>query len=262
MHPAERKLGNVLCDFPGELASYSASELAELAGVSPATVSRFVRRLGYESYEEARRHAREERETGSLLYLASREARQADASLQSYHAQNVDNLQRTWAGIDMDQVDQIADTLLAARKTWVFGFRASQAFATYLRWQLLQVIEGIVVLPGAGETLGEHLVNLQPEDLVIFFGLRRRVAQSEAILAEIARSGARLLYIGDEGAPARTDITWHLRCETRSPGSLFSHVAVMGVCHLLASRTIERAGQGGRSRLRRIGAVNEVLDEL
>ena len=58
LHPAERRLGDFVCDFPGELASYSAQELAALAHVSKATVSRFVQRLGYENYEEARRHAR------------------------------------------------------------------------------------------------------------------------------------------------------------------------------------------------------------
>ena len=65
LHPAERRLGELVCDFPGELASYSASELAALAGVSNATVTRFVRRLGYKSYEDARRDARDEASSGS-----------------------------------------------------------------------------------------------------------------------------------------------------------------------------------------------------
>ena len=69
--PAEKRLGEFVCDFPGELASYSASELAALAHVSNATVTRFVQRLGYDTYEESRRHAREEKQTGSRLFLSS-----------------------------------------------------------------------------------------------------------------------------------------------------------------------------------------------
>ena len=46
-------------DRPGELAAWNASELAEHAEVSNATVSRLVRRLGYGSYDEARRAAEE-----------------------------------------------------------------------------------------------------------------------------------------------------------------------------------------------------------
>lgn len=45
LSPAERRLGEFVCDFPGEVATYSAQELAALAHVSKATVSRFVQRL-------------------------------------------------------------------------------------------------------------------------------------------------------------------------------------------------------------------------
>lgn len=62
LHRAEYKLGCFLLDFPGDLASYDAQELARLCGVSKATVSRFVRRLGFENYDAARRAAREERQ--------------------------------------------------------------------------------------------------------------------------------------------------------------------------------------------------------
>ena len=68
--PTERRLGEFVLDFPGNLSSYSASELARLTGVSNASVTRFVRRLGYESYDEARRHAREAGSSGAPLYLA------------------------------------------------------------------------------------------------------------------------------------------------------------------------------------------------
>ena len=47
LHRAEHKLGSFLLDFPGDLAAYDAQELARLSGVSKATVSRFVRRIGF-----------------------------------------------------------------------------------------------------------------------------------------------------------------------------------------------------------------------
>ena len=56
LHPTEKKLAEFVLDFPGELASYSASELARLSGVSNATVTRFIRRLGYTNFEAARRN--------------------------------------------------------------------------------------------------------------------------------------------------------------------------------------------------------------
>jgi DNA-binding MurR/RpiR family transcriptional regulator len=262
LHPAERRLGEFVCDFPGELASYSGSELAELAQVSKATVSRFVKRLGYDSYESARRDARAERQTGSRLFLDTATADGAGRSVQAQVAQSVLNLEATFAGIPEAQIDAVAQAVLAARKVWVIGFRSSHAFASYLQWQMTQVVEQIVAIPGAGQTLGEHLVSVQPRDLVIVFGLRRRVAVMEALLREVQRTRAPLLYITDEGVQAHAGATWHFRCHSQAPGPLFNHVAVAAVCHLLATRVIERSGRGGRARLREIETLNDSLEEL
>jgi DNA-binding MurR/RpiR family transcriptional regulator len=262
LHPAERRLGEFVCDFPGELASYSGYELATLAQVSNATVSRFVRRLGYENYEEARRHARAERQTGSRLFLARSADAVAIQSVNAHVSQGVANLEGTFLAIGDNQIDAIALAMLKARKVWVLGFRSSHPFASYLQWQVTQVIENIVAIPGAGETLGEHFVSLTNQDLVIVFGLRRRIARTDALLSLIERSGAKLLYITDEGAKVRSGATWHFRCQTLAPGPLFNHIAVMALCHVIATRTIERAGSAARRRLRGIEAYNDSLDEL
>ncbi len=262
MHPAERRLGEFLCDFPGELASYDAQELAHLAKVSKATVSRFVRRLGYENYEEARRHAREEQKTGSRLFLALPSDRNAEAFLSANLEQGKDNLDRTFAAVSQVEVDTVAEAMLAARKTWIVGFRASRPLAEYVRWQLTQVIENVVSLPGSGETLGEHLASIRPEDCVILFGLRRRVARTDQVLAHVVGVGAQTLYITDEGVEPNKRARWHFRCHTAASGPLFSHVSVMAVCHILAMRTIQLAGANARARLRKIEMLNDTLEEL
>lgn len=262
LRPAERRLGEFVCDFPGELASYSAQELAALAHVSKATVSRFVQRLGYENYEEARRHARLEKQTGSRLFLANATDAAAEQSVAAHAAQAVANVEATFLALVDTQVTAIAQAVLGARKVWVIGFRASHPFAAYLQWQLTQVVENIVAIPGAGQTLGEHLASVTAGDVVIVFGLRRRIARMGLVLDQIGKSSATLLYITDEGEAFHSGATWHLRCQTLAPGPLFSHVAVMAVCHLIATRCIEAAAAGGRKRLRSIEALNDSLEEL
>lgn len=259
---AEQRVGTLLRDFPGDLASYSLGELAALARVSKATVSRFIRRLGYESYEDARRQVRDERETGSRLYLASSAATGQGSSIEGHAEVSIENIRRTLSGLDETELDEIVAALLDSRKVWVIGFRASHPIASYLRWQLLQVIADIGILPGPGETMGEHLADIRARDLVVMIGLRRRPSLLSDLLPEIAGRGARLLYITDENAPAQPGVRWHLRCATATPGPLFNHVAVMALCHLLVDMAIERAGQSGRDRLRDIEQANTALNEL
>ncbi len=262
LHPAERRLGEFVCDFPGELASYSAQELAALAHVSKATVSRFVQRLGYDNYEEARRHARTEKQTGSRLFLTTSADASSTQSVKAHVAQGIVNIEATFLSITDHQIDAIAEATLAARKVWVIGFRSSQPFAAYMQWQLTQVIENIVAIPGPGQTLGEHLVSFRPDDVVILFGLRRRVATMDTLLEQIGKSKTKLVYITDEGAPLLTTAAWHLHCQTLAPGPLFNHTSVLTLCHLLITRCLEKANIAGRARLRSIEALNDSLDEL
>ena len=61
LSPAERKLATLLLDRADDMLTYSATELAAMAGVSKATGARLFRSLGYADFNEVRLQAREER---------------------------------------------------------------------------------------------------------------------------------------------------------------------------------------------------------
>ncbi|WP_407492991.1 MurR/RpiR family transcriptional regulator [Pseudooceanicola sp. MF1-13] len=261
LHPAERRLGELVCDFPGELASYSASELAELAQVSNATVTRFVRRLGYASYEDARRDARAESLSGSRLYLQQSDD-PSDSDPDSFLNVDIRNIRDTMEHLTNDDIDAVAQAILAARRVWCVGFRAANPLANYLQWQILQAVDDSVAVPGGGQTMGEHIARTLPSDVVIVFGLRRRVADLDAILESFINTGATVFYITDEGVTENRNVARHFRCATQSSGPLFSHVGVMALINIVANRTIELASESGRKKLRAIESFNEALGEL
>jgi len=260
MHPAERRLADFVIDFPGELASYSATELAKLANVSNATVSRFVQKLDFANYDEAKRYVRAERKTGAALFLSS--STPEESAVSSHVAQGQVNLEKTFSGIPQSEIDAVARCMLGAGHVWVIGHRASHSFASYLHWQCLQVIPTISVLPGAGQTMGEYVAGMSKGDCVIVFGLRRRLPKIDLIIRQIVKTGADVLLISDEGMDRQRGPRWHFKCQTAAPGPLFNHVAVLGICHLLATRVIELAGPAGRKRLSAIEASHSELDEL
>ncbi|MBE0487635.1 MAG: MurR/RpiR family transcriptional regulator [Halomonas sp.] len=263
LHPTERRLAEFILDFPGELASYNASELAGLANVSNATVTRFIKKLGYRSYEEARQHVRANREEGAALLLV--EGKQVDSEnsrFLQHIGQAIANLQQVGASVSQREVDEVARAMLSARRVWIIGFRSSHAFAEYLNWQILQVLEHTALLPKAAETLAESLVSITPEDCVVLFGMKRRAAQLEGVAEQLVLSGARVLFITDESASRESRFTWHFRCRTAAPGPLFNHVAVLALSHYLATRVLELSGATGRQRMTDIEAIHEALDEL
>lgn len=262
LHRAERKLGAFLLDFPGDLASYDAQELARLSGVSKATVSRFVRRIGYVSYETARRAAREERQSGSRHFLAHAENVPEESQLAISMQEEVQNIAWTLEHIDAAELDALADKIIDARKVWLAGYRISRSFAEYVYWQLVKVVPDVAIIPHAGESLGEHFAAMQPGDLVIWIALRRRMANTDPALDELQNLGAQIALITDDGNQHDDRAQWHFRCRIETSSPQFNHASVMSLCHQIVTRATLRAGLAARTRLRRIDEINERLKEV
>jgi DNA-binding MurR/RpiR family transcriptional regulator len=262
LHRAERKLGTFLLDFPGDLASYDAQELARLSGVSKATVSRFVRRIGFESYETARRAAREEQQSGSRHFLAHAENVPQERQLATSMKEEVQNIAWTFEHIDATALDALADEIVSSRRVWLAGYRISRSFAEYVYWQLVKVVPDATIIPRAGESLGEHFAAMQPDDLVIWIALRRRMANTDLALNELQKLGAQVALITDDGSQLDSRAQWHFRCRIETSSPQFNHASVMSLCHQIVTRATLRAGLEARSRLRRIDEMNERLKEV
>lgn len=259
LSPSERRLAEFALDFPGDLAGYTASELASLANVSNATVTRFIRRLGYPNYEAARKQVRSEKNAGSPLLLAATET---ERSLSTHLQQSQANLASTYRRIPEALLDEIAHAILGARKVWVLGFRSSQSLASYFRWQLLQIVPNAQLIPGPGETMGEHLAGIQQDDVVVIFALRRRVHGMDQLIEQLALLSPNVLHISDQLSPEKSACRWTLRCDVQSPGVLDNHVAVIGLCHLVLSQVMDNAGPAGRRHLGMVESFHDNFQEL
>ncbi len=270
MHPSERRLAETILSFPGEIASYSATELARLAGVSNATVTRFVRRLGYTNFDAARQAARAAQQGGAAVFRVARDHDGPEAVLAAHLAQGHLNIENSFKAITLTEIDALADGLMAARRIWVLGFRTSQGFAVYLGAQIGQTVSNVTLLPQAGQTLAESLCSIAPEDVVIVFALRRTVRSLPGICRALGELEARRALITDLGGPQADEeqflddlgAHWRLHVQTNAPGPLFNHAAVLALCHILATRLMERSGAAGRKRLLAIEAVHDSLNEL
>jgi DNA-binding MurR/RpiR family transcriptional regulator len=262
LHPSERKLAELVLDFPGEMAGYTATEIAELANVSNATVSRFVRRIGYGSFDEARRAVRDEQRAGTALLRMSPDTPKAEGAVARHFETSQQNLELTYRGLDDDVIDGLARAMIAAPRVWVIGFRAGTPFAQYLGWQCAQVLPLITVLPRAGETLAESLASLDPSDVVLLIALRRKPRITDTVAATVRAAGAALAVLEDRPSPGLSQADWHLTCTSSTTAPLMNHVSSMAVCNLIGARVIELSGAAGRARMAAIEESHRRFDEL
>ncbi|MDJ0475592.1 MULTISPECIES: MurR/RpiR family transcriptional regulator [Pantoea] len=260
----EQRLAEVLLAAPGQLAMNTATELAQSAGVSKATATRFFRHLGYESYEAARRQAREMQNSGSPLYLHSGvSASPLDSLMQQHLEKEIANLVNTFRSLDGETLQACVEAIAQARRVVVLGWRHSQTIAALIYRNLLHVHPSVTLLPRAGDSLAEQLATLGPQDMAICVGLRRRMPALDTAMAALSVQQVPMLYLSDAlaGKPAR-HACWTLRCHTDSTLIFDSTVALSGVCNLLCSLVARHSGKAGSERLAAIEVLHQQLDEL
>lgn len=262
LHPSERRLAEAVLSFPGDMAGYSASEIADLSGVSNATVSRFVRKIGYASYDEARKAVRDEGQRGAALLRFETTTQAGEDAIASHLEQSQRNLQITYASLEAEAIDDLVSSIKTAPRLWVAGFRAGYPLANYLAWQIGQVLPHVSLIPRPGETLSETAATFDEKDVLVLIALRR-APKSAASLAEVAlASGARVALVSDVPSLEALDVSWKFMCTTASAGPLLNHTGVLGLCNLIAALTFERSGNAERRRLGRIEDLHERFAEL
>jgi DNA-binding MurR/RpiR family transcriptional regulator len=247
----ERKLADAVLEMRCELAGYSATELAESAGVSKATASRLVRRLWFSGCQEMRQQCRMRPVSGSpLAALGGAHARKGALGRHLEH--DVACLTRALEGISADLVRRAVEILAKASRIWVVGFRTSYTLALYACELLVQVKPDVRLLPVPGQTIAEELSALAENDAMLAPGFRRRPPWLAATLRTAAQAKAQIILVGDPtlgNSGTHADVTF--RCLSRGSGVFDTFVAPISPLNYLASQVALALGEAAQQRLRR-----------
>lgn len=199
-----RRIAAHVMGSPLESATASIEVLAERSGASNATVTRFVRALGYASYAEFR---------GALsaaLRLAMQpvdEFAEALASTQSAYGTFLaamktqrTNLEDAISGLDENTVTRIVAAVLAARRIFIIASGASHHVASMLEDGLALYCEAEVVFAtarGGPERAFRHLNAAGAGDVAIAISVPRYSRATVELAAHSRAKGATLVALTD-----------------------------------------------------------------
>jgi DNA-binding MurR/RpiR family transcriptional regulator len=258
LSPQEKKAADTLLDRLGDLAVYNAAELAELSGVSKATMSRLFRRLGFADYTEVKEHTRALRTSGVPMPV-----QEPDGGLQVHVSHELLQLQRFFDSLDSARVESVTQHLASAGKVLLIGFRNSFPIALHLRQQLLQSRSGVDLAPQPGQSVGEDLAGLGQGDAVVLLGFRRRPKGFTEVLAAAIATGAVTVLIGDATARALAgECTVWIECPVSGTAAFDSYAAPMSLMTVLANGVLAALDKPGRERIRKITGMFDSLDEI
>ncbi|MBH1964779.1 MAG: MurR/RpiR family transcriptional regulator [Comamonadaceae bacterium] len=263
---SEQRLAEVALAHMSTLAAYSATELAQMAGVSKATAGRFFRRLGYESFNDARSRQRDAGDKGSPLFaLAGIEPGGvvAEESLRAHLSDDLQNLANTFERLDPADLKRATLTLQKGRRIFIAGFRNGRVLAQYAWALLTQLRDGVQLVPGAGLNLAEDLADLNEGDVLLVMDFRRRVALLRPMVEHANQVSAQVIVLTDPSAtelPARADVI--LRCVNKGAGIFDSYIAAMSVINHLCTSLGLALGPAARQRLAQIEALHDHYGDL
>lgn len=257
--PRERLLADFILSHPEDLALFNTAELARICSVSKATVSRLFKRLGFSSFREGREMARRLRQQGVPVTAGA----EGEVAFDQHLQQEQYNLQQLFAALNQADVDDLVEHLAKAGRVTVIGFRNSYPVALHMRQQLLQIRADVQLAPHPGQMLGEELVSLTDQDLVILFGFRRRPRNFTPLLDHLESKGIPLVLVGDTTLAAhKHQARWWFECPLDSRSAFDSYASAMCLVTLLVNRLLHLQLITGRERIARISHEYTALNEL
>jgi len=239
LSPAARRAAWYFRDNREEVLIASASELAQKAGTSDATVIRTARALGFDGMSDLRRCLAGElrdnlspasRLAGTLSEIGD-DLEAAFGGTLDIHRNTLENLRRD---VSPAQFAAAVRHLGDAGRVFAFGMGPSSSIASYLETQLGRFGIEAYSLTQSGLLLADGLQKLRKGDLLILFAYGRVYRELAALLGQAKRLRLAVILVTDSlGDHLRDSVDLVLNVDRGRSGMLSLHTGTLGLVEAL-----------------------------
>jgi DNA-binding MurR/RpiR family transcriptional regulator len=260
----EKKLAEVLSSGYPQAALLSAHKMAAAAGTSPASVTRFARKLGYSDFAELQAElavemrARLNSPPKRLTVDVTGRRRPAVLLLRDVVVREKENLDATVNMIDEGQLEALTRRLASNTKSLVYvaGSKKGGILAAYFAIQLAQLRPGVRLL-SLSDALPDDLLDMTAKDLLIVFEPRRATKVLVQLIVETRNLGAQIAAFTDEHPPnviATSDFLFRTKVDAISVFD--SYAAMFALCDALLTAIVQHLPDAVRARAERLEELN------
>jgi DNA-binding MurR/RpiR family transcriptional regulator len=258
---AERLIANFILTDQHAVPFETAASLAQRLGVSPVTVGRFSRRMGYRNFRELK---------GALKFDTAATPWASGAHVDQLIAggRNQSELQRdfelTVAGIGevyrlarTKAWEAIVDLLVGADEVLVAGFQTERGLAAHFAHTLQYARPGVRIADlSAGNFADVLALEGEGTRVLLIVETRRYSRQAQLLAAQAAADGIDIVFVTDKYCHWARKYTPHvLALSTESAMFWDSMVPIVAALTLLANDAVIRLGSRAEPRLERISRL-------
>ncbi|HAA45478.1 MAG: RpiR family transcriptional regulator [Halomonas sp. 54_146] len=247
MSPQLQQAARYVIEHPEEVALVSMRELARLAAVQPATMTRLAKFLGLPGYDELRAQHAAVLRRGNDGFAAKVRLRldegneTVESDIASHMLQGLSaQIAKLCEPDSLKRLEATANRLRSARKVYVLGLRSCHAVAWHFHYVMTLLGDRSVHLDGPGGTGGDALIRATPEDVMLVISIKP-YASDTLKLAQLAKDkGVGILSITDsEVSPLVGFSEQIIFCATESDSFFHTLTPALAVSEVLCTLLAE-----------------------
>ncbi|CAJ1003700.1 MULTISPECIES: MurR/RpiR family transcriptional regulator [Brevibacillus] len=249
LKPSERKVADFILAHPHEVVKLSVQKLAELSGVSEATIIRLARTLNMKGYQELKLRIAGDlnKQSESDSYQEIMMEGSVDSIMQAISWNNIQSIKDTLSVLSAEEVERAAEALSRARKIDVYGVGASAVIAEDIKQKFSRINLWCEAYSDFHAQL-TSAVNLTERDVAIgisYSGQTEDIIQS---LTEAKQQGATIITLTKFGPSPVAELA-DIRLFTSSveksirSGAMASRIAQLNVIDIVFIAMVSRRHQ-------------------
>ena len=199
LSPGFQKIAKYLSEKMTEAMLLNSTEMANKTSVSEATLTRFIKHLGYNGFTEFRRDISQMVVDDLAKTKTLAESAQFFEDSKSIFAEvirdDIESIGRLPSYISEKLFNEVVETLTTARNVYVLGLRSSYAVAFYFAFIMRPLLNSLrLIRIGVGD-LPEQIMDADKQDILLVICLKRYTKTTYDIMEQFKKRGTKIITI-------------------------------------------------------------------
>ena len=239
MPPNFRNIGSYILDHEQNVAFSSIYTISAAIGVSNASMVRFAKSLGLEGYQDFKREIQSELKfrisPADKIALRELDHLPDEKRLVKLFQNEMNNLKNTFDGIKVEDIKEMADSIMACRRVFTSGFGATRHLVRVFEYTLMSSAnKEVTVISGSVSDYSPALRTFTADD-VMFLMTFPPYSEEVRHVAEVVKEkgGVLNLFTDSAACPVYSLADTVIKCATNSLLLTNAYVGLISTLNIL-----------------------------